>query len=307
MTDFTINGLTAVAAGIALTTEIEVQRSGQAGTEKDTLQHVYDLMLTTTFLAADNTFSGRYINTKAGAISASQGAGSALAITGAIVTGGTATTTKPLVLIEPSTATPPTTYSTSGTAFAINTPSGFGGNAIATYNNGVVSFTVSGAGAVACGALTGSNISAGNSNNIAWTGRGILTSPAAGQIQLGAADAASPVAQTLKTQGGTGADKAGVALTIQSGNGTGAGTPSTLILQTPVAHASDSVAQTLTTGLTINNGAAVFPSYTVAGVPSASTCGAGATIYVSNEAGGAVLAFSDGTNWKRVTDRATIS
>jgi hypothetical protein len=46
-------------------------------------------------------------------------------------------------------------------------------------------------------------------------------------------------------------------------------------------------------------------SYTVSGVPSAST--AGRVIYVSDESGGAVLAFSDGTNWRRVTDRAVIS
>jgi hypothetical protein len=49
------------------------------------------------------------------------------------------------------------------------------------------------------------------------------------------------------------------------------------------------------------------PSYAVAGVPSASTSGAGAIIYVSDETGGAVLAFSDGSNWRRVTDRAVIS
>jgi len=48
-------------------------------------------------------------------------------------------------------------------------------------------------------------------------------------------------------------------------------------------------------------------SYTVATVPSASAAGAGARIYVSDESGGAVLAFSDGTNWRRVTDRAVIS
>jgi hypothetical protein len=48
-------------------------------------------------------------------------------------------------------------------------------------------------------------------------------------------------------------------------------------------------------------------SYTVAGAPSASASGAGAMIYVSNEIGGAVPAFSDGTNWRRVTDRAVIS
>ena len=47
------------------------------------------------------------------------------------------------------------------------------------------------------------------------------------------------------------------------------------------------------------------PSYTVAGVPSAAV--AGKLAYISNETGGAVLAFSDGTDWRRVTDRAVIS
>ncbi len=49
-----------------------------------------------------------------------------------------------------------------------------------------------------------------------------------------------------------------------------------------------------------------LPTYTVATVPSAATYARG-MIYVSNEAGGAVPAFSDGTNWRRVTDRAIIS
>jgi hypothetical protein len=48
-------------------------------------------------------------------------------------------------------------------------------------------------------------------------------------------------------------------------------------------------------------------SFTVATAPSASALGAGATIYVSNESGGAVIAFSDGAAWRRVTDRAIIS
>jgi len=46
-------------------------------------------------------------------------------------------------------------------------------------------------------------------------------------------------------------------------------------------------------------------SFTVSTLPSAST--AGQMIYVSNESGGAVIAFSDGTNWRRVTDRAIVS
>ena len=48
-------------------------------------------------------------------------------------------------------------------------------------------------------------------------------------------------------------------------------------------------------------------NYAVAGVPSASTSGAGSMIYVSDETGGAVIAFSDGTDWRRVTDRVVIS
>lgn len=48
-------------------------------------------------------------------------------------------------------------------------------------------------------------------------------------------------------------------------------------------------------------------SYTVGTAPSASAAGAGAQIYVSDETGGGVPAFSDGSNWRRVTDRAVIS
>jgi len=47
-------------------------------------------------------------------------------------------------------------------------------------------------------------------------------------------------------------------------------------------------------------------SYTVATVPTAATF-KGCMIYVSNESGGAVPAFSDGSAWRRVTDRVIIS
>ena len=47
------------------------------------------------------------------------------------------------------------------------------------------------------------------------------------------------------------------------------------------------------------------PSFTVATVPSATP--AGQIIYVSDETGGATLAFSDGTNWRRTSDRAIIA
>lgn len=55
----------------------------------------------------------------------------------------------------------------------------------------------------------------------------------------------------------------------------------------------------------LSGGVVYFKSYTVSTLPSASV--AGGMIYVSNESGGAVMAFSDGTNWRRVTDRAIVS
>ena len=47
-------------------------------------------------------------------------------------------------------------------------------------------------------------------------------------------------------------------------------------------------------------------SYTVTTLPDA-TMYLGGIIYVSNDAGGAVPAFSDGVAWRRCTDRAVVS
>ena len=46
--------------------------------------------------------------------------------------------------------------------------------------------------------------------------------------------------------------------------------------------------------------------YTVTTLPSASEWEY-SMIYVSNESGGAIPAFSDGTNWRRMSDRAIVS
>jgi len=52
-------------------------------------------------------------------------------------------------------------------------------------------------------------------------------------------------------------------------------------------------------------------AYTVATLPDATLWSDADTfaslVYVTNEAGGAIVAFSDGTNWRRVTDRAIVS
>ena len=46
-------------------------------------------------------------------------------------------------------------------------------------------------------------------------------------------------------------------------------------------------------------------SYTVVTLPGVT--GTPGLIFVTDETGGAVPAFSDGTNWRRVTDRAIVS
>lgn len=50
-----------------------------------------------------------------------------------------------------------------------------------------------------------------------------------------------------------------------------------------------------------------IPRKTVLTVPPAAEVVAGALIYVENETGGPVVAFFDGTDWRRVTDRNVVS
>jgi hypothetical protein len=75
-------------------------------------------------------------------------------------------------------------------------------------------------------------------------------------------------------------------------------------LVTEAVEAESDLGTIVTSGL-IYPDQFVLPSFTTTTLPSASV--AGAMIYVTNEAGGAVPAFADGTNWRRVTDRAVVS
>jgi hypothetical protein len=50
----------------------------------------------------------------------------------------------------------------------------------------------------------------------------------------------------------------------------------------------------------------LLPQYAKAALPTAST-NTGAMIFVSDDVGGSTPAFSDGTNWRRVADRAIVS
>ena len=60
------------------------------------------------------------------------------------------------------------------------------------------------------------------------------------------------------------------------------------------------------TGEDITASELTLPSYTVSTVPTASASTA-QIIFVSDETGGATLAYSDGTNWRRLQDLAIIS
>ena len=98
-----------------------------------------------------------------------------------------------------------------------------------------------------------------------------------------------------------------------------AATPSSTDMQSRVeirAAAAGSVSATEIARFETDNGLSMFGanividasrlfrarSYTVATLPG--TPAAGAIAYCSNETGGAVQVFGDGTNWRRVTDRA---
>lgn len=84
-----------------------------------------------------------------------------------------------------------------------------------------------------------------------------LTRRGAANLQLGQADAAAPVAQILTAQGsraGTDNNVSGGDLTIQSGRGTGTGTPSSIFFQVPITVGAGNGAQTFTTMMTITAG-----------------------------------------------------
>lgn len=84
-----------------------------------------------------------------------------------------------------------------------------------------------------------------------------------------------------------------------------AGVLNTVLSFTPAGNAGFGVASP--TARVHVDGAVRVKSYAKASLPAAAGQGAGAILFVSDEAGGAVLAFSDGTSWRRVTDRAVVS
>jgi hypothetical protein len=107
----------------------------------------------------DITLTGRFISSLNGAASAPPGT-----FTGTWFTGGTATTTKPQVLIEP-TGTTSTAWSTSGTGLGVNAPAGFTGRLLDLQLNGTSSLVVTSSGNLGVGKIPGNRLDVGGSSS----------------------------------------------------------------------------------------------------------------------------------------------
>jgi hypothetical protein len=139
----------------------------------------------------------------------------------------------------------------------------------------------------------------------------VLSAPTAATWQLGSANAASPVAQTLSVQSvvaGT-SNTAGQNFTIAGSQGTGTGVGGDIIFQVAPAGSSGTAQNALATALRVYNNKTVFvgAGFTVAGLPAAGT--AGRRAYVTDAlaptflgtltGGGSVVTpvFDNGTAW----------
>jgi hypothetical protein len=131
---------------------------------------------TITYDGTNVTLSGRFISSLNGAASAPPGT-----FTGTWFTGGTATTTKPQVLIEPTGATS-TAWSTSGTGLGVNAASGFAGNLLDLQVNGTSRFRIADNGALtSTGAVTIGNFGVSNVGNSLTVGGSFCVSTASDQ------------------------------------------------------------------------------------------------------------------------------
>ena len=105
-------------------------------------------------------------------------------ITGTWFTGGSATTTKPHLLIEP-TGTTSTGWSTNGTGLGVNGASGFAGNLLDLQVAGASAFSVGSAGDIAGRSLTvGTSISVAGNSFYNFSGRGYVEAPADGVFKI---------------------------------------------------------------------------------------------------------------------------
>lgn len=190
-------------------------------------------------------------------------------------------------LLQASAATLTSAGAFSGTTIALSPGSGFWGysgafgfvNFYSVQVNGTAVAAFQGVGGAGTGLFVGPSYQFGwftSSVGYNQTVDLFLGRAGAATLLQGEANSASPIAQILQASGsraGTDSNVGGANYTIRSGNGTGTGTLASLILQSPVAVASGTGAQTQTTGLTIKGGQAVLTGYTVSTLPTGITGG----------------------------------
>jgi len=223
-------------------------------------------------------------------------------LTGTWFTGGTGTTTKPHVLVEPTGATS-TAWNTAGTGIGVNAASGFTGDLLSLQTNGVSAFRVTSAG-VLIGAQGASGLSCGGINV------GFASAPTAvagGQI-IAYQSGVNKVA-IVSSQGLNIASDLALRFNSNTANTTLSATLSRNadgVLQVGTT-ASNALGSLLLTNLTAS-GLIGLGAYTVATLPSAAA-NAGQIAQVTDSSvtangatvagGGAnrVMVFSNGTNW----------
>jgi hypothetical protein len=140
------------------------------------------------------TLGSRLASSRSGAASAPP-----VSLTGAWFTGGTATTTKPQFLIEPA-GTTSTGWSTSGTGFGVNAPSGFAGRILDLQLNGVsewafspAELAVGDANNIALGTTTGTKIGTATTQKLAfWNATPVVQPTAVADITTTATTGSLP-------------------------------------------------------------------------------------------------------------------
>jgi hypothetical protein len=175
---------------------------------------------TLTFDGTTLTTAGRFVNSYTSLASSP-----AKAFTGTWFTGGSATTTKPHLLIEPA-GTTSTAWSTSGTGFGVNAASGFAGNLLDLQVNGARAFGVSASGGVRIDGTGGQFSEVNHVNNdgilLKFNGSNVIQANTVGvAIRSTAALAWSPTGVTWNADLAVGRDAAN---TLAQRNGTNAQT-----------------------------------------------------------------------------------
>lgn len=254
-------------------------------------------------------------------------------VTGTWFTGGTATTTKPQVLIEPAGATS-TAWSVSGTGLGVNATSGFTGNLLDLQVNGSSRLSVSSSGARALNVIADNSYSVANILKIGSTEAGIryysteyyTLSFHASNLGTGLGLSSGGVSVGGSLGFGTSVwNNIDVFLvrdassTLAQRNGTAAQTSRLYNTYTDASNYerlsttwSSNVCYTKPENAGTGSARLYVPvtgATTVAGLPAAATAGAGArafvtdasaTTFLSTAAGGGankVPVVSDGTNW----------